>query len=158
MFAVASWSEIMYERSISDAEVLRVYAATKKRLGSNDPGLSFPDAFDGAKAAGWLPRNNRIVEVYDLDRLSEQPILGGFIITPVWHAYNRSGLIPDGMSMEVEGYHAEVIVAYGSITGIEGGPYVYKEGSWGLQFGWNGITVVSESLFEKLCQEMWVIE
>lgn len=158
MFAMASWAEIMYERPISDAEVIKAYDAERKRLGQKSAGLYFPQAFEGAKAAGWLPRHNAIVEVFSLDRLSEQPILGGFIVTKAWHLCNGAGFIPDGMSMEVEGYHAETIVAYGEITGIEGGPFVYKEGSWGLQYGWNGITLVSESLFQRLCKEMWVIE
>lgn len=157
MFAVASWVEIMYERKLSDQEVLDAYYAEKRKLGRSDKGLLFTQAFEGAKMAGWLPRHNDITQVYSLDRLIDQPILGGFIITPAWHACNRAGFMPDGMSLEIEGYHAEVIVAHGNISGIEGGPFVYKEGSWGLSFGWNGITVLSEPLFRKLCREMWII-
>ena len=158
MFSMASWVEIMYERSISDQEVVDVYEDELRRLGQQTDGLFFPQAFEGAKAAGWLPNHKRIVQVSNLKRLSEAPILGGYVVTPAWSETNGAGCFPESAGTENQGYHAVVIVAHGAINGVQGGPWVYIENSWGLEWGWNGIGLMSESQHCAMCMETWILE
>jgi len=158
MFAMASWVEIVYGRAICNAEVLTAYRAELRRLCQTEDGLTFPQGFEGAKIAGWLPNQTRICEVSNLDCLVDQPVLAGFNVTPAWSHVNAAGCLPDGDDTTNEGGHAVVIVAHGQINGVAGCPFVYIENSWGLQWGWNGIGVMSEAFHRTHCRELWIIQ
>ena len=158
IFALASWAEIMHGNAISDKVCLKVYAEALADYGrAAGDGLTFEEAFEAASAAGWLPGAQRIDMVLDEKRLTEQPLLAGYEVTPGWKATNFAGCLDHAASAKVLGYHAVCIVARGQLNGIAGGPYVYVENSWGRDWGWNGIGVMSDAFHQNSIRETWVI-
>lgn len=159
IFAMANWSEVMHSHSISDNECLELYASTLKKLSRRTTsGLTFAEAFAAARDAGWLPGSRAMARVRDLSRLAEQPIVAGYDITGAWDYVSSQGCLDHDAKTPSRGYHAVLIVAHGALQGVVGGPWVFIENSWGTDWGWNGIGVMSEDLHRSLCREMWVIE
>ena len=158
VFAMASWAEIMHGAAISDADCLKVYnqALTDYGLAAGD-GLTFEEAFEVASAAGWLPGAQRIDMVLDEARLTEQPLLAGYEITPGWQNPNAAGCLDHAAGSTSLGYHAVCIVARGELNGIAGGPFLYIENSWGKDWGWNGLGVMSDAFHQGAIRETWVI-
>jgi hypothetical protein len=158
VFSMASWAEIVHGHAISDGACLTVYnqALTDYGRAAGD-GLTFEEAFEVASAAGWLPGAQRIDMVLDETRLTEQPLLAGYEVTPGWQTTNKAGCLDHAAGSKVLGYHAVCIVARGELNGVAGGPYVYIENSWGRDWGWNGIGVMSAAFHQQTIRETWVI-
>lgn len=158
IFAMANWSEIMHGRKISDKECHEVYQATLKRVGRTEGGLYFSEAFEAANLAGWI-RGKVLAKVHNLDQLINQPIVAGYTINAAWDNVSDEGCLDHSQAdTPARGYHAVIIGARGSIDRVPGLPLVYIENSWGLDWGWSGIGVMTEALHMKLCREMWTIE
>jgi hypothetical protein len=159
LFSMASWAEIMYGDEILDQECLRVYRATLNKLGrQTGSGLTFSEAFDAASSAGWLPGASALVRVFDLSDLVSQPIVAGYCVTGALDNVSEQGCLDHNADhSQIRGYHAMVIVAHGMLSDVVGGPWVYVENSWGIEWGWNGIGLMSQDLHAKLCREMWTI-
>jgi len=159
VFALANWSEIMHGKAISDADILEVYLSALKA--NNLPprsGLSFGMAFAAAHSAGWLPGARALQAVRDLAALQDQPLIAGYTIRDAWYRPSTQGCLDHDPALTDEyGYHAVVIVGYGRLDSIPGGPWIYIQNSWGLRWGWNGIGVMSEALHLRLCRELWTI-
>lgn len=158
IFAMASWAEIMHGNEISNEACLQVYREALIRLRrTTGAGLTFSEAFDAVRQAGWLPGASAMVRVFDFFELPEQPIVAGYSVTAALDNVSPQGCLDHDADSSVRGYHALVIVAHGMLNNVDGGPWVYIENSWGLDWGWNGIGLMSEELHTKLCREMWVI-
>ena len=157
VFAFASWAEIMHGREIPDAECLAVYRKALARAGRSDGGLTFPEAFEAAMRAGWLPGALALVTARDLSQLVRQPLLAGYEITPAWDSVSAEGCLDHAVEGPDRGFHAVVIVAHGVLAANTAEPLVYVENSWSLRWGWNGIGVMTEGLHRKLVQELWGI-
>ena len=159
VFSMANWAEIMHGKAISDADILDVYLSALKA--NNLPprsGLSFGMAFAAAHGAGWLPGARALQAVRDLAALQDQPLIAGYTITDAWYRPSMQGCLDHDPALKDEyGYHAVVIVGYGNLDSIPGGPWIYIQNSWGLRWGWNGIGVMSEGLHLSLCRELWTI-
>jgi hypothetical protein len=159
LFSMASWAETMTGKAISDFDVLAVYQETLERchLPANS-GLLFQQAFDAAVFAMWIPGNKGLVAVRDLRSLVDGPILAGYAVTDAWNRVSTQGCLDhDPALTAVDGYHAVLIIGKGVLSAVDGGPWVWVENSWGWQFGWNGIAVMSDRLHRDLCREMWAI-
>lgn len=160
VFSMASWAEIVHGTPISDAACLAVYNAALKRLNlSAGSGLTFGDAFTAAYEAGWLPGAQGCEMVFDLARLPEQPLLAGYAVTEAWAKPNAAGCLDHAAGPDILGYHAVVIVAHGLLGAAPNatGPWVYVENSWGRDWGWNGIAMMSEPLHRQMIRELWAI-
>lgn len=158
IFAVASWAEIVHGNSISDADCLEVYNQALIDYGrAAGDGLTFEEAFEAVSAAGWLPGAQRIEMVLDETRLTEQPLLAGYEVTPGWQNPNRAGCLDHAAGATVLGYHAVCIVARGALTGLDAGPFLYIENSWGRSWGWNGVGVMSDAFHQGAIRETWAI-
>lgn len=161
IFAMASWAEIMFGLTITNAERLGVYSKALAAAGRPaGDGLAFKEAHAACVAAGWIPANKHITPAYGLDDLHTQPLVAGFAITPNWALASKEGCLDhEADARRVCGYHAVVIVGYGPRRNgkPEDGNYVFIENSWGESWGWHSIGFMHEQLFGKLCREMWRI-
>jgi len=156
---MASWAETMTGKAISDFDVLAVYMETVQRLClPENSGLLFKQAFDAAQFAGWIPGDQGLVAVKNLDTLVNGPILAGYAVTAAWDNVSTQGCLDhDPALTAVDGYHAVLIIGKGKLDTVDGGPWVWVENSWGWQWGWNGLGVMSDRLHRELCREMWAI-
>lgn len=157
MFAFANWAEIMRGVDISDKETLLQYQRTLKRVGRTSGGLTPQEGFVGAKEAGWLPDAKGIRPVRDFAAMHEQPLLGSYRVTPAFDSVNKAGCLNHRASDKSRGLHFMCTVAYGEITGVKGGPYVYVENSWGEEWGYKGFGLMMEALARRLCRELYVV-
>ncbi|HMO51903.1 MAG TPA: C1 family peptidase [Kiritimatiellia bacterium] len=155
IFSLASWSEIITGRAISNSTCQQVYrqalAALGRPLGS---GMSFQDGFRLAPRA-WFPGRTKIVRA-NLDNIGEQPLLGGYNVTPAFDKTNAAGCLNHRAAGNSRGAHAVVIVARGTLPG-KTGRWVWIENSWGTRWGWKGLGVMNETLQGRLCREIWRI-
>ena len=159
LFALASWAEIMYGQRIPDQARLELYRLVCREL-HRDPGagLTFPEAYRAASAAGWLPGTSRIDECIDLASLAIQPLVAGYAVTGALDHVSPWGCLDHAApGHPIRGYHALTIVACGHVRGIAGGPWVYVENSWGVGWGWRGLGVLSYALHSRLVREIWRI-
>lgn len=157
IFAFASWAEIVHGYIIADEDCHRVYQQTLARLHRPDGGLTFEEGFEAARAAMWLPGASGILQVPDLTLLVDQPILGAYEITPAWDRTNAAGCLDHRATGNTRGLHAVVVVAHGELEKFPSVRWVYVENSWGREWGWNGVGVMSESLHQSLCSELWTV-
>jgi hypothetical protein len=160
LFALASWAEIMHRTDIHDHAVLKLYAQTVKALGRTQrSGLTYPEAYRAARAAGWLPSAQGIEQLITMDALYEQPLLAGYIVTPAWdrQRVSKQGNLDHTAPRRQTGRHAVVIVAYGSVAAFGPEKWVYIENSWGGRWGWRGIGVMTEDLHRQMIRELWRI-
>ena len=166
LFSLASHSEIVTGIEIEDAEVFDAYKRAQERFGIGpDEGMSFHVAFRVAQDFQWFDQTQRITPVNDLSALAEQPMLAAYRVTAAWNHVRSNGCLDHSQSHdEVRGYHAVVVVAAGRITknrateDTEGTErFVYIENSWGKDWGWKGIGVMSEELHLEMIEELWVV-
>jgi hypothetical protein len=158
IFACASWAEIVHGKAISDVECLAAYTQALADHGRDaGDGLTFEEAFEAASAAGWLPGASGLELVLDEARLAEQPLLAGYEVTPGWQNPNEAGCLDHAAGSKILGYHAVCIVARGELSGLTGGPFLYIENSWGRDWGWNGIGVMSDAFHQGAIRETWAI-
>lgn len=158
IFALASWSEIMQVRAISDRECQAVYAQALKDAGRDGGGLLFQEGFLAAQKAGWLPGYARLRLVTDLAELVHQPLLVGHEMTAAWDRPNEAGCLDHTATGPSRGRHAEVVVGHGCLSGIaEGRPLVFLENSWGRGWGWKGLCVLTEDRFLEVAREMYKV-
>jgi len=155
MFAMGDWSEIMWAHNISDADRIAVYKATCRTLGRGDEGLTYQEAFDSAKDAGWLPGARGLVEVDDFSRLAEQPILAAYKVTPAWQYASDQGCLDESQPDTDLGGHAVCVIAHGTPPNLPEG--VWIENHW-VPWGWNGLGVMTRDLHARTCRELWIIE
>jgi len=160
LFALASWAEIMFGAPISDAECLDSYYKACQRY--NIPygrGMQFSQAFLVAKDRGWLRDARGLSRVHDQDALARQPILAGYKVTAAWDPKNmRNGIFDHSEGIKyVRAYHAVVNAAEGTVDGPGGDRFTTIENSWGLGWGDNGLGMMREDLFKRLCREMWIV-
>jgi hypothetical protein len=147
MFAVGNWSEIMFRRSLSSAEMLALYRANAV-MG----GLSVPSAFRAAQSAGWMGGRSVCMSTQNLDLLDTQPIIAAYAITEAWDRVNpASGCLDHNPKLTAEkGLHAVVIVAKLD------GKIVQFENSWGPTWGYHGLGQMDYALHLRLCRGLWV--
>jgi len=161
VFAIANWAEIMFGKEIIDMQCLDLYANTIKKLGRADEGLTFKEAFDACSGAGWLPGKTEIKQVGDLSEMINQPLLFGVKVNGTMDHVNEDGCLDHSDAAQrspVRGYHALCSPAHGTISSIDDiMKWVYIEQSWGLNWGWNGIGIMSEDLFKVICSEIHII-
>ena len=158
IFTFANWAEIMFGRSISDADTLAVYAAALSRYNlSAGSGLQFAQAFAVASDAGWLPGIRSMLPARDLSALSGQPILAAGSVTDAWAKPSPQGCLDHDPSLtHIRAYHAYLIVAAGAVPNLAG-RWITLENSWSLSWGWNGLGVMREDLHARLCRELWIL-
>jgi len=158
LFAMANWSEAVFDRLIGSEEALRAYARARELYNIPDGGgMSFVQAFVVAQEFGWMPGRDHMQPVDDLTRIADQPILCGYKITAAWDNINAAGCLDHSAPNEpVTAYHATVAVAHGSVPGVSDAQ-VTGQNSWGLSWGFQGLFVMTEELHRRLCQEMWTI-
>ena len=159
LFTVANWVEIMTLKKISDDACIDLYKKTCSALGRGDEGLTFHEAVDAAKGAGWLPKTLNLKFISDLSLLFSQPILGGFQVTDAFVDIAPSGCLDHTAKGGDYGGHAMLIVANGTVEMFrDNGPQVQCENSWSKECGYRGIVVMREDLFRDLVREMWVLQ
>ncbi len=162
IFAIASWATVMYpDQRITDADRLRLYADTLRRLGKpQGSGLTPGQAFAACSRAGWLPGCRAIRRVHDLRDLARQPLLASYRIGPPWHRVSRQGCLDHSAPFPPPdaGLHMVVIVASGHITDLPGDGWIYIENSWGKSWGWNGIGVMEVQLHLAMLHSLHVLD
>lgn len=156
IFALASWSEVMTGRRISNAECLSVYRDALKALKRPDgSGLYFPEGFKYAPRE-WFGGARRVVPANML-RITEQPLLGGYDVTAAFDRPNAAGCLNHRAGGMSRGGHALLIVARGGLQKFPG-DWIWIENSWGLSWGYKGLGVMNVKLHTQLCREIWAIE
>jgi len=151
IFSLASWSEIMTGKAISNAECIRVYRAACKELGRGDEGLYFNEAFRFAPKS-WFPGRTKIVRA-SLNDLSNQPLIAGYKVTPSWEKL-RNGVFHHRAGNHDLGYHAVVVVGRGQLAANKG-RWVWIENSWGVGWGFKGLGMMTLSLHNEMCRELY---
>lgn len=151
IFALASWSEIMTGRAISNAECVRVYRNACKELGRGDEGLYFQEAFRFAPKS-WFPGRTKMIKA-TLDHLTDQPLIAGYKVTPAWDKL-RNGVFHHRESSADMGYHAVVVVGRGQIAAAKG-RWVWIENSWGVVWGYKGLGMMTVDLHNSMCRELY---
>ena len=159
IFTFANWAEIVFERSISDAEALDVYSAALRRYNlPSGSGLQFSQAFALCHEAGWLPGIRALLPASDLSPLADQPLIAAGKITDAWSMPSLEGCLDHDPSLtKVHGYHAYLIVAAGAVPNLNS-RWITFENSWSIRWGWNGFGVMSEALHTRLCMELWTLK
>jgi hypothetical protein len=160
LFAIASWASIMLDVHVSDKDRLDAYWDYKKRTKSKTDGLTPGEGFQIASTLGWLPGMRAIRNAKDLAALADQPILGGYVVTPAWDGERVSsqGCLDHLAPQAARGMHMVVIVADGHLSSLSGWRWIYIENPWGIRWAWNGIGVMSYELHTSLIKGLWIIE
>jgi len=161
LFAMAAWAEIVHGVPVSSFDVRAGYIRALAPLGRPwGEGLYFHEALKAAQAEGWIRSTGTLRAESGLDRLKEQPLLCGYIVTQAFYGTDpKSGCLDHDKSLDAElGYHAVCIVGKGRVDSLPDRSWVYFENSWGWQWGWNGIGVVGVEMHNRLCREVWSIE
>lgn len=157
--SIANWCETARGARIGDGERLDVYARTLRRLRRPyGQGLTFPEAAEAARSAGWLTASDAVVETRTLDDLACQPLLCVYAINPAWLAVNSAGCLDHGAPAEpITDWHGVLLIGYGRLEHVAGGPWVYHEGSWSANWGYKGCGLMELWLHVRLCRELWRI-
>jgi hypothetical protein len=160
LFSVAAWAEIVHKASISSFEVLKTYRRTLAALGKPDgEGLYFREALEAARRDGWIRNGAVLRPEKGLDRLREQPILAGYVVTDAWYRASLEGCLDHDTALKTElGYHAVTIIGKGKLETLRDKQWVYFENSWNWSWGWNGVGVMDIDMHNRLCREVWSIE
>jgi len=155
IFALASWSEIMTGRAISNDTCLSIYQDVLKRYKRpQGSGMTFIEGYDAAPS-DWFPNRGPLRRATMAD-LATQPLLGGYSVTPAFDNVNPVGCLDHHASNRSRGGHAVVVSAAGVLPHLSG-EFVWIENSWGLSWGHNGIGVMRRDLHNRLCSELWMI-
>jgi len=176
IFAFENWTTTMGIRNLGEKNCDQIrntvcIEAYKWAIGdfglTPGDGLTYHMGFEAAKLFGFFEptrtgittpvRNLRLVPHNDLKPLSKQPMLGGFAVTQDDMQPDANGFVADRHDEDLGG-HAQLVVAAGKVDAYGGGQYVYREQSWGISHGWNGLTYETEDRFKKRCFELWTIE
>jgi hypothetical protein len=155
IFALASWSEIVTGKAISNAACQKIYREVLAKY--NRPpgsGMTFAEGF-AACPREWFPGRTRITRA-SLAQIGGQPLLAGYRVTPAWDRPNKAGCLNHRVQGPSRGGHAVVVVGYGGLAKFPG-EWVWIENSWGLRWGWKGIGVMGAGLHNQLCTEMWAV-
>jgi hypothetical protein len=160
LFSVAAWAEIVHKVPVSSFDVLATYRQTLAALGKPDgEGLYFREALEAAQREGWIRKNAVLRPEKDLDRLREQPLLAGYVVTDAWYRASLEGCLDHDPSVKKElGYHAVTIIGKGTLETLPGKQWIYFENSWDWSWGWNGVGVMDIGMHNRLCRELWAIE
>jgi len=157
MFALANWAEVIHGIKLSDAQIVQAWRQTAARVGRPDGALTYPEAFDGARRAGWLPKAQQIVSASGLAIGRGQPLLAAYAIVPAWDYVSAEGcLLHDpAFAGPISSYHAVLVVNVGR---VQSGPVrVVFQNSWGIDWGKNGLGQMSLDLHDMLIRELWAI-
>jgi hypothetical protein len=159
LFSMAAWAEIVHAVPISSFDVLAAYQRALAALGRPyGEGLYFREALEAAQREGWIRNSASLCAERNLDRLVEQPLLGGYLVTDAFYRTSPQGCLDHDPNLKTElGYHAMAIIGKGRLDTLPGKYWVYDENSWGWQWGWNGIGVMDIDLHNRLCREVWSI-
>jgi hypothetical protein len=160
LFSMAAWAEIMHGVPISSMDVLATYRRTLASLGrAAGEGLYFREALTAAQREGWIRKDAVLRPERGLDRLREQPLLAGYVVTDAWHRASLEGCLDHDPSLKTEwGYHAVTVIGKGKLESLPNRQWVYFENSWDWDWGWNGVGVMDLDLHNRLCREVWSIE
>lgn len=161
LFAMAAWAEIVHGVPISSFDVLAAYRRALASLGrAFGEGLYFSEALKAAQTEGWIRSTGTLRAERGLDRLKEQPLLCGYVVTDAFYrADPNTGCLSHDESLKTElGYHAVCVIGKGRLDMMPNRSWVYFENSWGWQWGWNGIGVMGVEMHTRLCREVWSIE
>lgn len=161
IFTFANWAERVRGMKITDEECLDVYKRAIRSMAlATNSGLTNPQAFRAALSAGWLGGARSLQAAHTLEPLKDQPMIAGFSVTDALRNTNSSGCMDHAASDAVYGYHDMLIVACGRLDQAqpdEEERVIWEENSWGPTFGFKGCCFQRESLFRKICKEMWII-
>jgi len=159
LFSVAAWAEIVHGKPISTMDVLHLYRRTLAKLGrAEGEGLFFREALIAAEAEGWVRPGARLWPEKDLERLVEQPLLAGYVVTDAWYRASLEGCLDHDPALKTEwGYHAVTIIGKGKLETLPDWQWVYFENSWDWDWGWNGVGVMDIDMHNRLCREVWSI-
>jgi hypothetical protein len=150
---MASWAEVMTGTPVSDHTCIRIYReARDQRYGGGDAGLTIPQAFLSLTMAGVLPEGCHLRRVETLDSLCLAPLVAAYASTEGWYYPNADGYIH--LDTRRAGWHAVLLVAYGSIPGDR---VIWVENSWGRNWGKDGFGCMTEAYHLAHCTELWQV-
>lgn len=155
IFALASWSEIMFGGKIPNNVCHYYYMlALKKFKRPYGDGMTFEEGFS-ILPSSWFGGRRSILWA-GMDHIKDQPLLAGYEVTAAFDEPNKAGCLNHRAGGHSRGGHAVVIVGRGGLNKFPG-EWVWIENSWGKGWGWKGIGVMSSDLHGRLCSEVWRI-
>ena len=147
MFALAHWVAAVTGQPINDADVLASYE--REIIFRRRPaGLTVPEGFFAANAAGWVPTGTTIRRTHDLSRLAYGPIIATYEMR-----YNSRKTANDGIidnTGAIQGRHTMLIIGWD-------GEHVVLANSWGPDWGDRGIGRMPLEIHDRSVLEMWQV-
>ena len=169
LFAMASWIEIMFNKEITDNEVIKVF---QKRGG--EIGVSPFEAHDLAKKAGWFPiKTSGLIYSNNFDRLLQQPMLAVYKLNRAWRYVGNSGKIKSwggtgslNGGLKLPSTHAVVIIGKHTEPPKKKTWYRWNpkktvwydiENSWGPSWGRDGFAQILDKVHNVQCRNTFII-
>lgn len=155
LFAHAKRHEILTGAYVADTTVIHVYRELLKALGRPDgQGLTTREAVRGARMAGWLTADEDVAPA-TLDDLAGEPLLSIYD-ADVFTGTKRNGCVNVNGWLRNKEYHAVCLVAKGPLPKREE-EWVWQAGSWGIHYGYKGITNMPRWRHDEACRELWKV-